>query len=243
MLDGDDRITHVSPHLHHELGSWLGHVLWDHLPGAREIYGPCFDEARSSGQPVESVVFYSGRVKRLTVIPAADGLAVHVERLAELDVTSLGTLTRSLAADRGRASWSSVRATRSTSARVSASSSLSAASSTACADAASGERTRSLTVVSVSSATRRSRGSEGVVTPRSQRETVIASTPSASASCFWVRPALRLAVRSRPPTPPLSWAPKLVAVDTTVVGRMRPRRLTRSQRSRSRTRFPHRSQR
>jgi hypothetical protein len=83
-------------------------VLWDHLPGAREIYGPCFDEARSSGQPVESVVFYSGQVKRLTVIPAADGLAVHVERLAELDVTSLGTLTRSLlqieAALAGRAS-------------------------------------------------------------------------------------------------------------------------------------------
>jgi hypothetical protein len=108
VLDGDDRITHVSPHLHHDLGSWLGHVLWDHLPGAREIYGPCFDEARSSGQPVESVVFYSGRVKRLTVIPAADGLAVHVERLAELDVTSLGTLTRSLlqieAALAGRAS-------------------------------------------------------------------------------------------------------------------------------------------
>jgi hypothetical protein len=97
VLDAEDRITHVSPHLHHDLGSWLGHVLWDHLPGAREVYGPCFDEARSSGQPVESVVFYSGRVKRLTVIPAADGLAVHVERLAELDVTSLGTLTRSLA--------------------------------------------------------------------------------------------------------------------------------------------------
>ena len=97
VLDAEDRITHVSPHLHHDLGSWLGHALWDHLPGAREVYGPCFDEARSSGQPVESVVFYSGRVKRLTVIPAADGLAVHVERLAELDVTSLGTLTRSLA--------------------------------------------------------------------------------------------------------------------------------------------------
>ena len=116
-------------------------------------------------------------------------------------------------ADRGRASWSSVRATRSTTARVSASSSLRAASSTACADAASGARTRSLTVVSVISAIRRSRGSDGVVTPRSQRDTVIASTPSASPSSFWVRPALRLAVRSRPPTlPPLSWAPKLRAL-------------------------------
>ncbi len=43
------------------------------------------------------VVFYSGRVKRLTVIPGPDGLAVHVERLAQLDVTTLATLTASLA--------------------------------------------------------------------------------------------------------------------------------------------------
>lgn len=97
VLDDDDRITHVSAHLHDELGRWIGHVLWDHLPGAREVYGPCFDEARSSGRPVESIVFYAGRVKRLTAIPASAHLAVHVERLAELDVTSLGTLTRSLA--------------------------------------------------------------------------------------------------------------------------------------------------
>jgi hypothetical protein len=96
VLDDDDRITHVSPPLQSDLGRWMGHVLWDHLPGAKEIYGPSFDEARASGLPVEAIVFYSGRIKRLTVIPATDGLAVHVERLAELDVTSLGTLMRSL---------------------------------------------------------------------------------------------------------------------------------------------------
>jgi hypothetical protein len=97
VLDQDDRIVSVSPRLHGNLGQWLGHVLWDHLPSAKEICSPCFDEARASGTPVEAVVFYSGRVKRLTAIPAADGLAVHVECLAELDVTTLGTLTRSLA--------------------------------------------------------------------------------------------------------------------------------------------------
>jgi hypothetical protein len=97
VLDDRDRIVSVSPRLHHDLVHWLGHVLWDHLPAAKEIYGPCFDEARASGKPVESVVFYSGRVKRLTAIPGGDGLAVHVERLAEVDVTSLATLTRSLA--------------------------------------------------------------------------------------------------------------------------------------------------
>ena len=97
VLDDDDRILHVSPRLHDDLGRWTGHVLWEHLPCARDVYGSTFDEARASGRPVESVVFYAGRVKRLTAIPGPDGLAVHVERLAEIDVTTLATLTTSLA--------------------------------------------------------------------------------------------------------------------------------------------------
>lgn len=96
VLDDADRIVHVSAPLHDSLGRWLGHVLWDHLPGARDIYEPSFEEARASGEPVTATVFYSGRLKRLTAIPAVDGLAVHVERIAELDVTSLGTLMQSL---------------------------------------------------------------------------------------------------------------------------------------------------
>jgi len=96
VLDDDDRLIHVSPDLRDQLGRWIGHVLWDHMPEASSVYGPCFSEARSTGRTVESVVFYAGRVKRLVAIPAADGLAVHVERLAELDVTNLGTLAESL---------------------------------------------------------------------------------------------------------------------------------------------------
>lgn len=96
VLDDDDRIVHVSASFHDTVGHWLGHVLWDHLPGATEVYGPHFDDARQSQEPVVAVVFYAGKVKRLTIIPAADGLAVHVERLEALDVTSLGTLMRSL---------------------------------------------------------------------------------------------------------------------------------------------------
>jgi hypothetical protein len=34
VLDADDRLTHVSSPLHDDLGRWIGHVLWDHLPGA-----------------------------------------------------------------------------------------------------------------------------------------------------------------------------------------------------------------
>jgi hypothetical protein len=71
VLDELDRIVHVSSSLHAELGPRTGHVRWEHPPGAREIYGPCFTEARMSGPPVEAVVFYSRRLKRLTSDPQA----------------------------------------------------------------------------------------------------------------------------------------------------------------------------
>jgi hypothetical protein len=96
VLDDDDRVIHLSPPFHDTRGRGVGHIFWDHLPGAREIYGPHLAEARDTGRPVEAVIFYAGRLKRLLAIPGTDGLALHVENLVELDVTSLGTLTRSL---------------------------------------------------------------------------------------------------------------------------------------------------
>ena len=121
VLDDDDRIVHVSKPFHDTRGRGVGHVFWDHLPDAREIYGPHLAEARETGRPVEALVFYAGRLKRLLAIPGGDGLALHVENLVELDVTSLGTLTQSLQrldavlADRayeqhGRRSHASLRA-------------------------------------------------------------------------------------------------------------------------------------
>jgi hypothetical protein len=94
VLDDDDRIVYVSREFRDTRGRGVGHVFWDHL--AREIYGPCFAGARATGRPVEATIFYAGRLERLLAIPGGDGLAVHVENLAELDVTSLATLTRSL---------------------------------------------------------------------------------------------------------------------------------------------------
>jgi PAS fold len=121
VLDDDDRVVYVSPAFHDTRGRGVGHVFWDHLPRAREIYGPHFDEARTTGRPVEALIFYAGRLKRLLAIPGGDGLAVHVENLVELDVTSLATLTRSLkeldavladraSEPRGRRSHASLRA-------------------------------------------------------------------------------------------------------------------------------------
>jgi hypothetical protein len=121
VLDDDDRIVHVSKPFHDTRGRGVGHVFWDHLPDAREIYGPHLAEARETGRPVEALVFYAGRLKRLLAIPGGDGLALHVENLVELDVTSLGTLTQSLqrldavladraCGQRGRRSHASLRA-------------------------------------------------------------------------------------------------------------------------------------
>jgi len=96
VLGDDDRILHLSQAFHDTRGRRVGHVFWDHLPGAHEVYGPHFEEARETGEPVEALIFYAGRLKRLLAIPGGDGLAVHIENLVELDVTSLATLTRSL---------------------------------------------------------------------------------------------------------------------------------------------------
>jgi hypothetical protein len=96
VLDDDDRVLYVSLEFHDTRGRGVGHVLWDHLPRAREVYESHFSEARATGKPVEALIFYAGRLKRLLVIAGGDGLAVHVENLAELDVTNLGTLRLSL---------------------------------------------------------------------------------------------------------------------------------------------------
>lgn len=96
VLDDEDRIVHVSREFHDTRGSGVGHVFWEHLPRAQEIYGPIFQDARASGRPVEARIFYAGRLKRVLAIPGRDGLAVHVENVVELDVTSLATLMRSL---------------------------------------------------------------------------------------------------------------------------------------------------
>ena len=77
VLDDDDRIVFVSKPFHDTRGRGAGHVFWDHLPDARKVYGPHLAEARETGRPVEAVIFYAGRLKRLLAIPGGDGLALH----------------------------------------------------------------------------------------------------------------------------------------------------------------------
>lgn len=96
VLDADDRVIQVGEGLRDQLSPFLGHVLWEHMPDAQPLFGPGLDEARRKGSQVEFPVFYRGRAERLRAVPAGDTLAVHIEPLAELDVTTLGTLKESL---------------------------------------------------------------------------------------------------------------------------------------------------
>ena len=96
VLDANDRVIQVGEGLRDQLSPFLGHVLWEHVPDAEPLLGPGFDEARRIGSEVEFPVFYRGRAKRLRAVPAGDTLAVHVEQLAVLDITTLGTLKASL---------------------------------------------------------------------------------------------------------------------------------------------------
>ena len=96
VLDHEDRVVHVGPRRHYAAKPFFGQVLWSRLPGAEVLLAPGFAEARASGRPVEFAVFYAGCAMSIRAVPAADGLAVHVEHLTELNVRTLATLAESL---------------------------------------------------------------------------------------------------------------------------------------------------
>jgi hypothetical protein len=96
VLDDENRVTYVGPRRDVATDPFHGRVLWSRLPEAEPLLAPRFAEARSRGEPVEFTVFYAGAATHIRAIPAADGLAVHVEHLAELNVRTLATLGESL---------------------------------------------------------------------------------------------------------------------------------------------------
>jgi hypothetical protein len=96
VLDDDDRITYVRPGSPGGLSPFIGRLLWERLPGAEPLLRDKLDEARRTGRVIEFAVFYAGRTQAVRAVPAADGLALHVEQLTELDVRTLATLAESL---------------------------------------------------------------------------------------------------------------------------------------------------
>ena len=96
VLDSHDRIVSVGREIRELMGPFIGHVFWDRLPCAEPLLRPGFDQARTTGLPVQFTVYYAGRVRSYEAVPAGERLAVRIEHLAELDVTTLATLARSL---------------------------------------------------------------------------------------------------------------------------------------------------
>ncbi len=96
VLDYDDRIVHVSEEYHETMGRFLGHSVWEYLPGAEKTFRAPFEEARRTGRPVEATLFYAGGLVDLRIVRSGDSLRVEQMRRTNLDFRTLGTLAAGL---------------------------------------------------------------------------------------------------------------------------------------------------
>lgn len=96
VVDGEDRVVQVAEEDRETIGRYRGHPLWTYLAGAEELLTPYFEEARASGDVVESTVFYAGGTHDVRVEPSGSDLAVRLTRRTDLDVRTLATLAESL---------------------------------------------------------------------------------------------------------------------------------------------------
>jgi hypothetical protein len=96
VLDERDRIVGVGPAVASQFGPLLGSVMWDCFPGSEPLFKPYYDTARSSGEPVQFVQFYDGRVARITATLVDEGLAITWEELGHLDTTTFASFRESL---------------------------------------------------------------------------------------------------------------------------------------------------
>lgn len=96
VLDADDRIVQVSEDYHESMACFLGHLLWEYLPKAQPVLQPHFESARSTGNTVESTIFYAGTTVDVRIAPAGNSLTVESAPQTKLNVRTLATLTESL---------------------------------------------------------------------------------------------------------------------------------------------------
>jgi hypothetical protein len=96
VVDGRDRIVQVAEEHRETMARYLGHSLWSYLPGAEPLLSPYFEEARESGEAVESTIFYAGGTVDVRATTSGRSLAVELTRRTELDVRTLATLAKSL---------------------------------------------------------------------------------------------------------------------------------------------------
>jgi hypothetical protein len=86
VLDADDRIAQVTEEYHESMARFLGHALWEYLPGSEPLVRPLLEEARHTGCASSSAIFYAGGIMDVRVVPAGDSVAVYTTRRTELNV-------------------------------------------------------------------------------------------------------------------------------------------------------------
>jgi len=96
VLDEEYRIVEVGPAAQAEYGSLRGQRLWEVFPGSRPLFEPYYEKARTTGQPVEFVQFYNGRVSRLRAVAHGPMLHVNWEKIYRLHTLTLEGLRTSL---------------------------------------------------------------------------------------------------------------------------------------------------
>lgn len=97
VLDESYTVVEVREPARAEFGRLLGRNLWDYFPGAEPLFGPHYEEAWSTGEPIEFVQFYEGSVARVRAHVRNGRLELSWELLAQLDTLTLEGLRSSVA--------------------------------------------------------------------------------------------------------------------------------------------------
>ncbi len=98
VIDETDRIVQVGDEMPGGMEPFLGHPLWEYLPHGQAVFSPLFEEARATGEEVETIVYYAGGTVGVRIVPSGRSVVVYATRRIELDVRTLGTLSASLRA-------------------------------------------------------------------------------------------------------------------------------------------------
>ena len=96
VLDEDYAILEVAPSVESAFGDSLGQNVWELFPGSHAIFSSYLEEAHRTGEPVEFVQFFRGRVVRIEAAPQDRGLHVSWEVLGTVDVSTLESMRESL---------------------------------------------------------------------------------------------------------------------------------------------------
>lgn len=97
VLDEGYTVVEVGEPARAEFRQLVGRNLWECFPGAEPLFRPYYEEAWSTGEPIEFVQFYEGAVARVRARAHDGRLELSWELLAQLDTLTIEGLRSSVA--------------------------------------------------------------------------------------------------------------------------------------------------